>query len=151
MIVQGKARRPVDRVMLHTLAVPTDWYTRFDCVEDITDEVRRWHVKRGWRDIGYHRVFDPHGDMAEGRSLYEIGAGCAGENRGVIHLAMCNVNEVTRIGEFDEFYARETRVAVRDYLLELEELHGEPLTVVGHNDYANKLCPGFEVVSDEWL
>ena len=151
MIVQGESRVPVDRVMLHTLAVPTDWYMRFNCVDEIADEVHRWHIKRGFRTIGYHRLFDPTGDMAEGRSLYEFGAGARGENRGVIHLAMCNVNEVTHIGDFDDFYTRETRVAVRDYLLELEELHGEPLTVVGHNDYSNKLCPGFEVVSDEWL
>lgn len=151
MIRQGSRKYPVTEVMLHTLAVPTNWYERFSTVDEMRDEVRQWHIARGWRDIGYHRLFDPFGNMALGRSLYDIGAGCKGRNRGVIHVAMCNVNEITEMGEFGDFYTRGTRVAVRDWLLELEELHGDELVVTGHNQFAPKLCPGFKVVSDEWL
>jgi hypothetical protein len=151
MIVQGKARYPVNRVMLHTSATPSNWW-KGKTVEEMRDEIRRWHtLDRGWRDIGYHRVFAPDGTMALGRSLYEIGAGCRGENCGVVHLCMVPTVWIDRMGTFEDFYTLETRVAVRDYLLELEELHGAPLIVVGHNHYAPKLCPGFKVVSDEWL
>lgn len=152
MIVQGKARYPVDRVMLHTSATPADWW-KGKTVDQMRDEIRRWHTvtTHKWRDIGYHRVFAPDGSMALGRSLYEIGAGCRGQNRGVIHLCMVPTVWIDHMGTFEDFYTTETRVAVRDYLLELEELHGKRLIVVGHNDYAPKLCPGFKVISDEWL
>lgn len=149
-IRQGKKKYTVDRVMLHTLAVPTNWY-KGKSVNDMLLAVRDWHVNgRGWRAEGYHRIFAPDGTMANGRSLYEIGAGCRLHNRGVIHLAMCNTVKIDEMGDFEDYYTKATRVAVRDYILELEELHGSRLKVVGHNEYAPKLCPGFEVVSDEW-
>jgi len=141
---------PVTEVMLHTLAVPTGWYKRRDA-EVMMREVRVWHKQRGWKKEGYHRLFDPKGKMAIGRSLYEVGAGCRGHNTGVIHIALCNTVAIEKMGKFDDFYTKAQCVALRDYLLELEELHGAPLKVTGHNDYAPKLCPGFKVVQDEWL
>lgn len=150
MIRQGAKKYPVTEAMLHTFAVPTGWHEGRSA-QDMLLAVRSWHMARGWRKEGYHRIVAPNGEMAIGRSLYEIGAGCRGHNRGVIHIAMCNVTEVTRIGKFEDFYTRSQRVAVRDYLVELEELNGAPIKVTGHNQYSSKLCPGFKVVSDEWL
>ena len=120
------------------------------------DEIRDWHVnpappKKPWRDIGYHRLFAPVGTMATGRSIYEIGAGVAGHNRGVVHICLIPIKTIKRMGTFDDFYTREQRVALRDYLLELGKLAGVRLKVTGHNQYAAKLCPGFVVESDEWL
>lgn len=150
MITQGSAKYPVTEVMLHTSATSNEWWVG-KTADKMRDEIRKWHMNQGWRNIGYHRVFAPDGTMATGRSIYEIGAGCMDHNRGVIHLCMIPIAWIDRIGTFDDWYTREQRIAVRDYLLELEELHGKPLKVTGHNDYANKLCPGFHVVSDEWL
>ena len=149
MIKQGKAGYIVDEVILHTLDVPTGWHEGRSA-ESVLLSVREWHVARGWRKEGYHRIIIPNGQMAIGRSLYEIGAGVEGHNRGKIHIALCNVNKVDRIGQFKDFYTKEQRIALRDYLLELEELTG-PLRVSGHNDYANRLCPGFRVRTDDWL
>lgn len=155
MIKQGSAI--VDEVILHTLAVPTNWY-RGRSAEDILLAVREWHTtgrkragKKPWRKEGYHRIIAPDGEIAIGRSLYEQGAGVRGHNRGTIHIALCNVNEVTKISKFEDWYTREQRVALRDYLLDLEKLIGHMFRVTGHNDYANKLCPGFKVHADDWL
>lgn len=151
MIRQGKSGYVVNEACLHTSATPTGWATN-RTVDEMRNEIRRWHtMERGWRDIGYHRVICPKGEIAVGRSLYEIGAGVKGHNRGVVHICLIPKWTVTHIGEFDEFYTVQQRVALRDYLLELEELAGVDLKVTGHNDYANKLCPGFKVHTEDWL
>lgn len=150
MIRQGNAKYPVTSVMLHTSATPANWHVG-KTADQMMSEIRTWHQARGWRREGYHRLFAPGGSMALGRSLYEIGAGCRGRNRGVIHLVLVPTKWVDRIGEFDDWYTRDQRIALRDYLVELEDLHGEPLIVEGHNDYANKLCPGFRVKSEDWV
>lgn len=150
MIYQGKARYPVNEVVLHTSATPGDWWKGFKDVDAMRDEIRLWHVRdRGWRDIGYQRVFAPDGSIAIGRSITEIGAGVRGHNRGVVHLCMIPVNTVDKMGRFADFYTAAQRKAVLGYIKELEKLAG-PLRVSGHNDYAPKLCPGFKVRSSDW-
>lgn len=150
-IRQGKAGHVVTEVVLHTSATERSWPIG-KTADQMRDEIRQWHVRdRGWRDIGYHILFAPLGQMARGRSLYEIGAGVQGHNRGVIHICLVPSHRVDRIGKFEDFYTSHQRVALRDYLLELEELAGVNLKVTGHNDYANKLCPGFKVVTEDWL
>lgn len=151
MIRQGKAGYPVTEACLHTSATPPSWNVG-KTVEQMRDEMRVWHVRdRGWRDIGYHRVSGPDGKMAIGRSIYEIGAGVEGHNRGVVHICLVPSRTVDHIGTFDDFYTRQQRVSLRDYLLELEELAGVRLKVTGHNRYAAKLCPGFIVNTEDWL
>jgi hypothetical protein len=151
MIYQGSARHPVIEACVHTSATTDSWW-RGKTVEQMRDEIRLWHVRdRGWRDIGYHRIIAPDGKMATGRSLYEVGAGVVGHNRGVVHICLIPVHTIERMGTFDDFYTRAQRVALRDYLLELEKLSSVHLKVTGHNVYAAKLCPGFIVEQDEWL
>lgn len=150
MIYQGKAKYPLTDVMLHTAATPANWYVG-KSADEMMAEIRQWHKARGWRREGYHRLFAPDGTMALGRSIYEIGAGCAGYNRGVVHLVFVPTVWVDKIGAFEDFYTVEQSQAAKAYIAELKELHGGALNVVGHNDFANKLCPGFKVKSSDWL
>ena len=86
-----------------------------------------------------------------GRSIYDIGAGVMGHNRGVIHICMINVADHNGITRFEDYFTEAQRDAVRRYIN--DEL--VPLTritkVTGHNDYASKECPGFKVRSEDWL
>lgn len=149
MIRQGKAGYPVDELIIHTSATSPGWMEGRS-VDDMVAEIRRWHTEeRGWRDIGYQRVFAPDGSIGIGRSIYDIPAQVAGHNRGKIGVCLIPVNKVDRIGRFEDFYTEAQRVALRDYIVELEELTG-PLRVSGHNDYANKACPGFKVRTEDW-
>ncbi|CAK1795587.1 N-acetylmuramoyl-L-alanine amidase [Vibrio crassostreae] len=59
---------------------------------DVT-EIRRWHKKRGWRDVGYHFVIRRNGDVELGRPLSQTGAHVKGHNKGNIGVCMvggCN-------------------------------------------------------------
>jgi hypothetical protein len=152
MIKQGSAGYVVNEVCLHTSATKTGWYSD-KVVSEMRDEIRGWHVNaRGWKDIGYHYVIAPDGSIAFGRPETVIGAGVEGHNRGVIHICMIPVKTIAKMGKFADFYTEAQRITVRDMLLNIEKAVGRgKLTVTGHNDYANKLCPGFKVVKEVWL
>lgn len=148
MILQA-GRYPVKEVCLHTAATPGDWW-KGKTTAQMRDEIRRWHLALGWRDIGYHRVIGPDGVIEIGRSIYDIGAGVAGHNRGVVHLCMIPVNTHAGIKEFADYFTKAQGEAVRGYIAELRKL--TPIEkVTGHNQYAAKECPGFWVKSEVWL
>lgn len=150
MIYQGKRRVPVQEVVLHTSATPKGWATG-KTAEEMRDEFRLWHTRdNGWRDIGYHRVGAPDGTMAIGRSMYEIGAHVAGQNSGKLGLCLVPVNAVLKLGKFEDFYTPAQRHAVRTWIAEVAKLT-DLVRVSGHNDYANRLCPGFKVHTKDWL
>jgi N-acetylmuramoyl-L-alanine amidase len=152
MIKQGAQDYLVNEVILHTSATSADW-SKNKTVAQMRQEIRNWHVNdRGWKDIGYHWVVAPDGSVAAGRPETVIGAGVEGHNRGVIHICMVPTVAIGKMGRFADFYTAAQRVAVRDMLLRIEKGVGRgKLSVTGHNVYANKLCPGFKVVQEEWL
>lgn len=140
---------PVTEVILHTSATPGGWANGMT-VLDVVGEIDRWHKERGWKGIGYHRVIMPNGDIGVGRSIYDIGAHVRGHNTGSIGICLIPVRTVMQMGTFDDFYTRQQRESVKQYIKDLKVL--TPISKVsGHNEYANKLCPGFNVVDNDWL
>jgi hypothetical protein len=55
------------------------------------EDVRRWHLKRGWRDVGYHFLVAPDGTVIRGRQLHRPGAHVEGLNfgRGWLTWGVC--------------------------------------------------------------
>lgn len=150
MLTQGAAKYPVTEICLHTAATAQNWW-RGKTAGQMRDEIRRWHkTERGWGDIGYHYVVAPDGTVAVGRALNVIPAQVEGHNRGVIGICMVPVNKVTAITRFDDWYTPEQRNSVGRLIRDLRKL-AAIAKVSGHNDYAAKLCPGFKVVSKDWL
>tara|TARA_R110002049_G_scaffold304427_2_gene499613 strand:- start:3476 stop:3925 length:450 start_codon:yes stop_codon:yes gene_type:complete len=149
MIYQGKALYPVREVTLHTAATPGDWHVD-KTVHEMRDEIERWHTEKGWRAIGYHRVIAPDGKIAIGRSLWEIGAHVLGHNRGTIGICMIPVQTHAGIKTFSDYFTGAQRDALKAYLLELRALT-DIQKVSGHNEYANRECPGFRVKSEDWI
>lgn len=52
------------------------------------DEIRQWHLQRGWLDIGYHYVIRRNGDIELGRELHVQGAHVAGHNQDNIGICL---------------------------------------------------------------
>jgi N-acetylmuramoyl-L-alanine amidase len=117
--------------------------------------VKMWHVTptaaggRGWRDIGYHYGIFPDGEWLPGRAETVIGAGAVDHNAGWLHACMIPVETITRIGQVADFYTA-AQIATARRLIASAALRTPIERLSGHNEVANKLCPGFLVVDSDW-
>ena len=131
--------RPIHEIIVHCTATPEG--------KDFTvDDIRAWHKARGWSDVGYHYIVYRDGRIMVGRPVGQVGAHVEGHNTGTIGISY--IGGLTA----DGLKARDTRTAAqRSSLLWLvHQLAGKfPVTKVsGHNQYASKACPSFDVRKD---
>jgi N-acetylmuramoyl-L-alanine amidase len=129
--------RKINKIVIHCTATP-------EGREHNVADIRRWHLKRGFSDIGYHYLIHIDGKIEVGRPLHRIGAHTSGENTGSIGI--CYVGGMTK----DMKKAKDTRTqAQKDSLVKLlHELiykYNKDMTIHGHNEFANKACPSFNV------
>lgn len=147
MFYHGKARVPVREAVLHCAAIKTGQFSGMTPLEVFTI-INRWHRERGFANgFGYHTLIMPDGAIYSGRPYSMIGAHVAGHNTGTLGILLIESREITHIGSFDDWFTESQRVALRRYLACLDGIR----QVTGHNDHANRLCPGFRVNSDDWL
>lgn len=134
--------RSLEEIIWHCAATPEG--------KDFTvADVRSWHKQRGWSDIGYHYVVYRDGCIMLGRPVGQVGAHCAdhGKNQGTI--GCCYIGGVSADGKT----AKDTRtLAQRTSMLWLTQQliakHRTIRRVTGHNQYASKACPSFDVRKD---
>lgn len=108
------------------------------------NEIRRWHLNRGWVDIGYHRVILANGSRVPGRPLLMAGAHARGHNRTSIGVCIVGDNtiEARRWTKHQWVAAREER--------DMWESLIPGIIVCGHRDLgAATECPGLDV--NRWL
>lgn len=132
--------RPISEIIVHCTATPEG--------KDYTvDDIRAWHRQRGWSDIGYHYVVYRDGRVLEGRPVGQVGSHVAGRNTGTISISY--IGGLTADGKA----AKDTRTAAQRASLlwlvtELRARHKSITKVTGHNQYAAKACPSFDVRKD---
>jgi len=129
--------RTINKIIIHCSATPVGR-------EVSVSTIRKWHLQRGFNDIGYHYVIHLDGKISVGRPIEKVGAHCSGQNRGSIGI--CYVGGMSK----DMKKAKDTRTqAQKDSLIKLmHELiykYNKDMTIHGHNEYANKACPSFKV------
>ena len=132
--------RKINKIIVHCAATPEG--------KDFTvADIERWHRARKFNGIGYHYVIYRDGSVHAGRSVSVAGAHCTGQNAnsiGVCYIGGCAVDGRT---------PKDTRTpAQRSALAALvrELLRCYPgATVHGHNEFAAKACPSFDV--KKWL
>lgn len=126
--------RKIDELVWHCTATP-------EGREVSVDEVRRWHLERGWEDIGYHALVHLDGSVSKGRPIAQQGAHVYGRNRHTIGYAYVGGLDThgnpkdTRTAAQKHTMRRLTMAAIRDFDLS---------RVSGHRDYAAKACPCFD-------
>ena len=109
-------------------------------------DIDRWHRERGMRCIGYHFVIYRDGSIHVGRAIEEVGAHCKGHNS--ISIGICYIGGLSKKGKPKDTRTREQKAAMRSLIEQLKEEY--PLaTIHGHNEFANKACPCFDV-KKEW-
>lgn len=128
--------RKIDKIFIHCSATPEG--------RDIKMEtIKSWHIKgRGWRDIGYHFVIELDGTLKVGRPMEQMGAGVKGHNANSIHV--CYVGGIDKNKKSKDTRTEEQRETMNTMIGRLVEQYPDA-SVHGHNEFANKACPSFDV------
>ena len=105
-------------------------------------DIDMWHRQRGWKKIGYHYVVLLNGEIQVGRSESEIGSHTVGQNAdsiGVCYVGGLDFKENPMDTRTDQ-----QKNALKELVSNLLKKHPNA-TVHGHNEFANKACPCFNV------
>lgn len=131
---------PVRRIVLHYSATYPD--------QDYgVEDIRKMHLARGWKDVGYHYIIRRNGRIEPGRPESVVGAHVAGHNTGSIGI--CCIGGIERatgpnVGVDNRTDAQ--KAATVRLVSDLLSRH-PGAEVVGHRDLAATQCPGFDVRS----
>lgn len=127
--------RNIDKIIIHCSATP-------EGRKVTVDEIRQWHLQRGWKDIGYHYIIYLDGTIHKGRPESVVGAHCSGYNKnsiGICYIGGCDINmqpkDTRTVGQ---------KRALSEILKRLKRTYPNA-TLHGHNEFANKACPSFNV------
>ena len=127
--------RKIDKIILHCSATPEG---RHVTVRDID----RWHRDRGFSEIGYHHVIYLDGSIHRGRPEEKAGAHTVGHN--TTSIGVCYIGGVdVRMKPMDTRTPAQ-RASLRKLISELQQRF-PGATVHGHNEFAAKACPSFDV------
>lgn len=129
--------RYINDIIIHCTATP---YGR----DFSAKQIDQMHRANGWRCIGYHYLIRLDGSIERGRAISQPGAHCYGHNAHSIGIAYVG-------GLDDSGQASDSRTpAQKESLLRLTakliKMYG--CDVHGHNEYAAKACPCFDVRSE---
>lgn len=112
------------------------------------DEIRQWHLARGWSDIGYNIVIprkptdNKHGLIEIARPLDARGAHVAGYNHRA--LGICMVGGMSEAGDPEDNFLPEQFEAL-DLVVRFALAYAPQATIVGHNQLnPGKTCPNFD-------
>lgn len=140
--------RPINEIIVHCSATRPEWMAG-RAMADKVAEIRRWHMQdRGWKDIGYHYLIDRNGQVAPGRPVEQVGAHVQGHNTGTIGVCLFGGHGSSETDRFEENFTTHQDKALRTLLADLKRKHPGVVKISGHNQYAAKACPGFNV--PEW-
>lgn len=140
--------RAISEVIVHCSATRPEWMEGRPAGEK-RDEIRRWHKARGWSDIGYHDLIDRDGTVMTGRPINRNGAHVFGRNTGTIGVCLIGGHGSAEDDQFSEHFTPEQDAALRKYIAAQKQQFPSISRVSGHNEYAAKACPGFQV--RDWL
>jgi len=136
-------------LMIHCTATP-------EGREVTAEDIRKWHIEgRGWRRVGYTDLIQLDGrivnltpfDQDDEVESWELTNGARGMNGISRHIVYSGGMDK------DYKYAKDTRTEEQEYVMRayvIETVARYPeIKVCGHNQFANKACPSFDVPS--WL
>jgi len=128
--------RKIDKIIVHCSAT-------IEGANIKTRQIRDWHVKGNkWKDIGYHYVVELDGTIGKGREEKVAGAHSKGQNKSSI--GVCYVGGLDSLKNPKDTL-RGVQLGSMDQLL-MDLLTRYPdATLHGHNEFANKACPSFNV------
>lgn len=135
----AKSSRNINELIVHCSATP-------EGKSFTTDDIKKWHLARGFSDIGYHYVIYLDGSVHAGRSIDKIGAHCTNHNSHSIGI--CYIGGVAKDGKTPKDTRTEAqKKSLIKLLKDLLVLYPKA-SIHGHRDFANKACPSFDATKE---
>lgn len=128
-----RGKRPIYRAFIHCSASDKKEHDKAQVIE-------LWHLKRKFKEIGYHFFINKNGDIQEGRSLDSVPAAQEGHNTGTIAICVS--------GLVKENFTTAQRHALKALCIHLDKIY-RGLTFHGHCEVSAKECPVFDYKA--WL
>ena len=132
-------KRNIKEIIVHCSATPEG--------KDFTvADIKRWHLQRGFSDIGYHYVIYRDGSIHTGRDESIIGAHCTGHNTnsiGVCYIGGCVSNGKTP----KDTRTTQQKQSLVKLLKELKTKYPQA-SIHGHRDFSSKACPSFDATKE---
>lgn len=150
----AKSKRTITELFVHCSDTPEG--------KDYTvADIRRWHLDRGFSDIGYHYIIYRDGTIHKGRDVNISGAHVEGHNSHSIGICYIGGAEATldkngkivaKKNSRGHNIAKDTRTAkqkeaLAKLLKDLRKLYPKA-KIYGHRDFAKKECPCFDAKAE---
>ena len=130
--------RKIDKIIIHCSATKEGF-------DYSVNDVKSWHLQRGWSDVGYHYIIRIDGTIQKGRDVSKIGAHCKGHNEKSI--GVCYIGGLNYTGISEDTRTPLQKHALKELIKELKELYPNA-SVHGHNEFSPKACPCFDVSNE---
>ena len=139
--------RHINEIIIHCSATPVNWMSGAEAQAKV-NEIRRWHVEeRGWSDVGYSHIIDRDGTVALGRPIEKAGAHTKGRNANSIGICLIGGQGGSANDVFGDNFTQAQDNALRTLIAGLKREYPTIEKISGHNQYAAKACPCFNVTA----
>lgn len=133
-----KSSRSINLIIVHCSA------TR-EGIDYTVDDIREWHLKRKFSDIGYHYVIYRDGTIHNGRNVDIIGAHCTGHNSHSVGI--CYIGGLDKNGKPKDTRTDAQKSSILQLLKTLRGMYPNA-AIHGHRDFSNKDCPGYDAYKE---
>lgn len=123
-----KPQRDVHTVFLHCSATDKPEHNHVGVI-------KKWHLERGFSDVGYHFFIQRNGNIQWGRGLEGIPAAQRGHNTGSIAICLH--------GEKAHCFSQQQFASLRYLCIAIQKEYDQRLLFKGHCEVSPKLCPVF--------
>lgn len=116
---------------------------------DVSD-IRTWHLRRGFRDVGYHFVIKLDGTLQKGRYIKDTGAHAKGYNYNSIGI--CYIGGLDKNGKPKDTRTEAQKITMKGVIGAIRSVFDESvIQVVGHRDLSTDLNGDGVISPSEWM
>jgi N-acetylmuramoyl-L-alanine amidase len=130
--------RQINKIIIHCSATPEGRKTS-------AEEIKSWHLERGFSDIGYHYIVHLDGSISYGRNIDKIGAHSRGQNK--MSIGVCYIGGLDECLDPKDTRTPQQKESLLILLKTLKKLHSKAV-IYGHRDFSEKACPSFNAFDE---
>ena len=130
--------RQINKIIIHCSATPESRKTS-------AEEIKSWHLERGFSDIGYHYIVHLDGSISYGRNIDKIGAHSRGQNK--MSIGVCYIGGLDECLDPKDTRTPQQKESLLILLKTLKKLHSKAV-IYGHRDFSEKACPSFNAFDE---